>query len=322
VSLRSTNLNLLPVLRALLRRASVSRASDDIGLSQPAVSSSLNRLRAIFGDPLLIQVGHSMRLTPRAKRLLPLLEDVYSGIEELLEENEFVLYNVERCFVVAAADYMALLLGPRLIETLNAVAPGISIRFANVPIDLNDQLSAGTIDVAIILQSEALARGMPCKKAGYEDRMVGTVAPGHPFASSPPRSMDELASHPHVGVDFGFPQQFQSSSVAPITSLMHRVARLSTSHLLVLPLLATLTNSVAIVPKTVADYVATLTPIKIFELPGPEILLDRVVVWSPLFDADPAHKWFRETLGLAMDGCLGKRDPNAPGSANTSSGTT
>ncbi len=308
MTLRSTNLNLLPVLRALLKRTSVSRASDEIGLSQPAVSSALNRLRAIFGDQLLIQVGHSMRLTPRAQRLLPMLEEVCAGIEGLLAENKFVLREAERCFVVAAADYMELLVGPSLIKMLDAVAPGISVRFTNVPVDLNEQLSAGTIDVAIILHAEALARGMSFTKAGYEDRMVGVVAHDHPFASNPPRSMVELASHPHVGVDFGFPQQFQSSSVAPVTSCRHSVTRLSTSHLLVLPLLATRTKCVAVIPKTLADYAATLTPISIFELPGPEILLDRIIMWSPLFEAEAAHSWFRGALSQVLEACCSERD--------------
>jgi len=315
VSLRSTNLNLLPVLRAVLKRASVSRAADDIGLSQPAVSSALNRLRVIFGDPLLVQVGHGMRLTPRAQRLLPLLDGVCEGIKELLEDSAFVPADAERCFVVAAPDFMGLLLGPLLIAMLDDLAPGISVRFTNIPMDLNEQLTAGTVDLAITLRVEALAHGMSCRAAGYEDRMVGVVAHDHPFASHPPSSMAELASQPHVGADFGFPQQFQASNVAPVVSGMQGVTRLSTSHLLVLPFLAARTNCVAVVPRSLADYAAALAPIKVFDLPGREILLDRIITWSPTFEADAAHSWFRELFSQAMDLCYRKRDMDPPGNA-------
>ena len=131
MSLRTTNLNLLPILRSLLKEASVSRAAVDLCLSQPATSNALNRLRSLLGDPLLVQVGRSMRLTPRARLLLPLLDEACVRIDALLHEARFNPAETRRTFVIEAADYLELLLGGPLLKIFEEVAPLASLHFTH-----------------------------------------------------------------------------------------------------------------------------------------------------------------------------------------------
>ena len=87
MNVSGVDLNLLPPLLALLRRRNVTHAANDAGLSQPAMSRALARLRALLGDPLLVRGNRGYVLTPRAAALLPLLESTLGGVRALLEAS-------------------------------------------------------------------------------------------------------------------------------------------------------------------------------------------------------------------------------------------
>ena len=89
LNISGVDLNLLPPLLALLRRRNVTHAASDAGLSQPAMSRSLARLRALLGDPLLVRGNRGYVLTPRAAALLPLLESTLGGVRALLAPAAF-----------------------------------------------------------------------------------------------------------------------------------------------------------------------------------------------------------------------------------------
>ncbi len=110
MSARSTNLNLIPILRALLNEQSVVGAAKEVSLSQPAVSGALARLREVLDDPLLVRVGRSMRLTPRAQSMRPQMEQICAEIERLFQERSFDPATADNYFVIAAPDYLAFLL--------------------------------------------------------------------------------------------------------------------------------------------------------------------------------------------------------------------
>ena len=87
MSIRSINLNLIPILQALLKEESVAKAAIQVNLSQPAMSGALARLRLILDDPLLVRVGRSMRLTPRAERLRRQLDEICGQVEVLFQHE-------------------------------------------------------------------------------------------------------------------------------------------------------------------------------------------------------------------------------------------
>lgn len=129
MNLRGVDLNLLVILDALLDEAHVSRAAYRLNLSQPAVSSALQRCRDLFGDRLLERGRGGMTRTPLAETLRAPLRSVLAGVETLLDPKEMPLDRIERVVRVTTADDPAALLASPLVEALGRTAPGIALVF-------------------------------------------------------------------------------------------------------------------------------------------------------------------------------------------------
>src|SRR5690348_1345902 len=119
MNLRSVDLNLLVVLDALLTERSVSRAGQRLGLSQPAVSAALTRLRALFGDPLLVRAGRGLALTRPAEDLIAPVREILTHIEQtLVERPAFDPTRDVRSFAISASDYATLVLLTPFVRAL------------------------------------------------------------------------------------------------------------------------------------------------------------------------------------------------------------
>ncbi len=127
MNLKSLDLNLLVALDALLREASVSRAAMRIGLSQPATSHALQRLRDLLGDPLLVRTGARMELTPRAQALRAPLAEVLDQVRGLLQPDAFDAARSERQFRLMMPDLAVELLMPPFMEKITRLAPNVRI---------------------------------------------------------------------------------------------------------------------------------------------------------------------------------------------------
>ncbi len=127
MNLASLDLNLLVALDALLLESNVGRAAMRIGLSQPATSHALRRLRDIFRDPLLVRVGAKMELTPRAQTLRAPLAQALDQVRGLLVPDEFDAARSERRFRLMMPDLAVELLMPRLMSRLDKAAPHVRI---------------------------------------------------------------------------------------------------------------------------------------------------------------------------------------------------
>src|SRR2546429_1431532 len=127
MNLNSLDLNLLVALDALLREASVSRAAMRIGLSQPAASHALQRLRELIGDPLLVRTGARMELTLRAQGLRGPLTQSLEQERGLFTRDEFDAARSERHFRLMMPDLAVELLVPPLMEKVTKLAPNVTI---------------------------------------------------------------------------------------------------------------------------------------------------------------------------------------------------
>jgi DNA-binding transcriptional LysR family regulator len=127
MNLRRLDLNLLVALDALLREANVSRAAMRIGLSQPAASHALQRLREAIGDPLLVRNGSRMELTPRAMALRSPLAEVLDQVRGLFVPDAFDASRSERQFRLMMPDLAVELLMPALMEKITKLAPNVRI---------------------------------------------------------------------------------------------------------------------------------------------------------------------------------------------------
>jgi DNA-binding transcriptional LysR family regulator len=149
------DLNLLRVLDALMRERSVTRAGERIGLSQPAVSNALTRLRKILGDELFVRRGTDMLPTPRAEAIGPTLRTMLAQIEEVLSADaKFDPRVAERTFTLLGSDIVSTLVMPLLSERIAAAAPGVRLRLLDITAsDMQQQLRDDVADLAFNLAS-------------------------------------------------------------------------------------------------------------------------------------------------------------------------
>jgi len=155
-NLRSVDLNLLVVLDALLRERHVTRAARTVGLSQPAMSSALARLRNVFKDELLVRTAAGMQPTPRAEALIEPVRQAIGQIERVLENDQgFDAANSERRFVLRLSDLLSYLILPRLMAEIGGSAPRIALDIKHLsPLRTIDALERDEIDAAVSMGLE------------------------------------------------------------------------------------------------------------------------------------------------------------------------
>ena len=197
MNLNSLDLNLLTALDALLREASVSRAALRIGLSQPAASHALQRLRDIFRDPLLVRAGARMELTPRAQALRAPLAQALDQVRGLFLSDEFDAARSERQFRLMMPDLAVELLMPLLMEKVTQAAPNVRIDVVpwRGPAIFHAEF-ARTIDLVISIGNAF--KGFH-RQLLYTDSDALAVRRGHPMAAKLKRRETFLAAR-HVGV--------------------------------------------------------------------------------------------------------------------------
>src|SRR5262249_30535509 len=140
--LKRNQLDLLPILHELLRTRSVSQTARSLGISQPAISQALRRLRAVFGDALLVPLGRELQLTERATTLAVPLQGALAELDALLRpQHPFEQASEELHVVISTADYVALLLAPILAEIAAIEAPGVVFEFVEGAVRNADDLA-------------------------------------------------------------------------------------------------------------------------------------------------------------------------------------
>lgn len=167
IDISSLNLNLLPALEALLIERSVSRAAHRIGVSQPAMSHTLARLREELDDPLLVLSGRRMQLTPRAEAIAaPLSEALRAVKTALTPERGFDPATTTRAFTIATFDLFELIMLPELLAYLATAAPAISLRIERLADGTIDRLQRGDVDLLLC------GPDIPLPNSGLEQRRI------------------------------------------------------------------------------------------------------------------------------------------------------
>lgn len=197
MNLNSLDLNLLTALDALLREANVSRAALRLGLSQPAASHALQRLRDIFGDPLLVRTGARMELTPRGLALRVPLAQTLDQVRGLFVTDEFDAARSERHFRLMMPDLAVELLMPPLMAKVTRAAPNVRIDVVpwRGPAIFHAEF-ARTIDLVISIGNAF--KGFH-RQLLYTDSDALAVRRGHPVAGKLKQREAFLAAR-HVGV--------------------------------------------------------------------------------------------------------------------------
>ncbi|HET7503106.1 MAG TPA: LysR family transcriptional regulator, partial [Kofleriaceae bacterium] len=182
--LAGVDLNLLTALDVLLDEQNVTRAAKRLGVSQPAVSHNLRRLRELLGDPLLVRTPRGMQATPRAHELRPAVRAALEAAEAVLQAApRFDPAHAERRFVLGMADQAAFQLLPPLLARLAAEAPGITLQLRPPPLELSAALAEGEIELVIGVFGDAPS-GIR-SEALWEERFACVVRRGGPGSRAP-----------------------------------------------------------------------------------------------------------------------------------------
>jgi DNA-binding transcriptional LysR family regulator len=197
MNLNSLDLNLLVALDALLREANVSRAAMRIGLSQPAASHALQRLRDVIGDPLLVRTGARMELTPRAQALRGPLAQALDQVRGLFIPEKFDAATSERHFRLMMPDLAVELLVPPLMEKVTRLAPNVQLDVVpwRGPAIFSAEF-ARTIDFVISIGNAF--KGFH-RQLLYTDRDALAVRRGHPVGAKLARR-DVFLDARHIAV--------------------------------------------------------------------------------------------------------------------------
>lgn len=293
--LQSLNLNSLVALDALLAERNVTRAARRVGITQPAMSQALGRLRSLFDDPLLARQGRGMVLTPRARTLREPLAAALLAVERVVHLGMgFDPETSERVFRVALTDLTSALILPRLLAQLSQFAPGV--RLEALPLwgpNLAERLLSGRIDVALSvhvsegagLESEIL----------FEDHFVCLLREGHPLAG---RSRLKLGDYPDWNHVAYTPLGFVPSSMSGALPGLNAVSALQASvpYFLAIPELVRRTDLIATVPASLMRAPVDTGDLVCLDAP-PELPRLRLSQWwNRRVTGDPAHVWFRELM--------------------------
>jgi DNA-binding transcriptional LysR family regulator len=305
VDTKRPDLNLLLTLETLLVEQNVTRAAARLNLSQPAVSAQLNRLRDLFGDPLLIPVQRGMLPTAKALELLGPLQQALGQVRSTLANHRhFDPAKAELTLNLAATDYMQVVAVPPLLNDLRQSAPGlrVALRYL-VPARLEEQMKWGDVDLAFMTREDA-PHGLHVRHLFYENYvLIGRR--DHPRLHVG-LTLAEYLELDHVIVSLG-----GGNFVTPVDDALaaqgwERRVVLSAASFLFVPEIVARSDLVALVPRRlVRDCHARLVlidfPLIDFPQFGLELSLGFEVsmVWHGRNHDHPAHAWLREKmLGL------------------------
>ncbi|WNG36956.1 LysR family transcriptional regulator [Archangium violaceum] len=296
--LAEVDLNLLVTLDALLTERHVTRAARRLGLTQPAASHALARLREMFGDPLLVRgPGGVLHPTPRAEALAPA---VHRALAELVtavrEPAAFDPATARRTFWLAANDYVELILLPRLVAHLSRIAPGIDLRVTTViPESMLAAMAGGKLDM--VLSPPRPEYVASCyQRALFDERFTCVVRDGHPAAARR-LTLARFCELDHLQIaPRGTPGGFVDDALAAL-GRTRRVA-VTVPHFLVAPHVVASTELILTLPSRMAE--PFVQPLGLVVLPPPlEIAgFSMHMFWHERTHYDPGHRWFREQIAL------------------------
>jgi DNA-binding transcriptional LysR family regulator len=289
--LAKIDLNLLPPLLALLQEHSVSAAAARLNLSQPAMSHALGRLRRLFQDELLVRVGQRLELTPRA---VALVEKVQGSLvrfsEEVLGSPAFDPAMHRRLFTLAMTPSTASVVSPVLLRVAEQEAPGVSFHVVESPDPGVEVFSRSEVDLALIADIVAVAHP---RTTLYVDRWVVVVDRSNESVGQD-ISLDDLARLPHIA--YRAPSMRTQPYVALEAAGIHPRYLLVSSNFLLIPILVTGTDAVAIVQERLARNLADGLGLRILEFPLQLAPLGIDVVENPRMRGDSGVAWLTGVL--------------------------
>lgn len=311
-TLTGLDLNLLLVLDALLTERHVTRAGQRVGLSQPATSRALSRLRDHFRDPLLIRDGNTLVPTSRADALTEPLAHALSALHRVLANPEpFDPATTRKSFTLAAADYAQFVVLPPLVARLQAQAPGIDLVVRDLgATPVAEALAHGLVDFVIAPRpgtsrlphaTEVFDESAHIfRRHLFDERFVCLVRDDHPRVKKR-LTLDTYVALPHA---FIAPRGTPGGIVDDVLGTLGLVRRVAVTvqSFLVAPWVIARSDLIITLAERLARALSTTLPLRLLKPPIAIPAFAMEVTWHERRHRDPAHRWLRAELLTACRG--------------------
>lgn len=294
MNLRLIDLNLLVVFDALMRERHVTRAAQSIGLSQPAFSNALTRLRDRLGDELFIRAPDGMKPTAWALQLSGPISTALSEIENALDGASFDPATSVRAFTIATPDYATITLFPKLLERVRREAPGVILQAITPSLHIGEYLDTQKADFALLNWSDPPERFV--SEPLFAEDWVCVMRPEHPMVGKRP-TLQRYSSADHLLINpMGERRNWVDEALAELGHTRHVAYAMPTygPAALILEttdLILTCPGSVAKVFMERAGMLVSKCPVT-----TPPRVRSIDMVWHSRLGNHPAHNWLRNLL--------------------------
>jgi DNA-binding transcriptional LysR family regulator len=286
------DLNLLPIAVAVANTRSVTRAAQQLGMSQSAVSTALARLRTSMRDPLFVRTGRGMEPTPRAEALVTAAQDILMRVrDDLLRSDTFDASNSDATAAFALTDIGDMVILPRIFSALRAEAPRMRVTSVSAPpAQIESGLEAGSIDLGVGFFPDLNKRNYYQQQL-YTNSFVCLLRADHPIEGRR-LTLKQFLSLDHAVV------QAEGRSLEFFEQVLsrRRIRRnivLRTPHITSIPFVIAQSDLVVTVPLPVATSFVRLANIKMIRPPIPVPRLEIRQYWHRKFHDDARNRWLR-----------------------------
>ncbi|TAK80172.1 MAG: LysR family transcriptional regulator [Betaproteobacteria bacterium] len=294
MNVHDVDLNLLRVFDAVLYERGVTPAATRLGLTQPAVSNALARLRAVFGDALFVRTAAGMDPTPFARELAEPVRQALALLESALAHGPgFDPASSTRAFRFYMSDLGQVEFLPPIVERVQSAAPGVRLEAAAADLEhIGDALGGGALDLAVGFLP---GLGAPIKRRVlFRDPYVCLMRAGHPaLAGRLTRRKFLDASHVLVTYRGGGHRVIEEALER--AGIARRIA-LRVPHFTVVPMVLERTNLILTLPARVARVYERRGSFRALPAPVPIPPAEVAVHWHERFESDPGNRWFREQI--------------------------
>jgi DNA-binding transcriptional LysR family regulator len=297
--LSTTDLNLLVAFDALVSEGNVTRAAERVGLTQPAMSHALGRLRKLVGDPLFVRTPAGMVPTARALDLVQPIRGALGAIDRALHQvPSFDPASARRPFTLASVDFGSLVVVPPLLSRLRALAPGVDLQVRQLRMDaIEQQLSEGEVDLAVGVLYDPDDAWMVSRRV-FTDRFVCIARRDHPVVQGA-LSLEQFLAVDHALIS---PRGRRGGPVDTALARLGKKRRVALviPHFLAAPIVIARSDLVLTLPERIARDFAAMLSLQVVEPPLEVPGFSVSAFWHERQAQDPAHAWFR---GVVQEVC-------------------
>jgi DNA-binding transcriptional LysR family regulator len=285
----------IALLATLLKTASVTKTGETFGLSQPAASRAIQRLRDVLGDPLLVRTSRGWVLTPRAERLKPLVSDAQAGLANLFSPEVFDPSRLRRTFTVATTDYGAIVVLSKALPIFTKLAPNSQIVVQTFGGGVFGDLASGLTDLALYSDDETPAdfhyRDL------FAESYICILGKSHPLARLSASDLDFIFSFPRAVMLYPGGHHIEKVDDplgdlgAPPSKIVFR-----TPYFAMVPSIVCNGDVLMCIPRRAARLLGNSSESILMELPAPLPRFSYRVIWHDRTHRDQGNIWLRSLI--------------------------